>query len=125
MRSAPTGQPSGAISACLCRYGRLATGPMRQRTKISWPRRNRRQMLSGKYTTFRTGEIVRHTGFGTGRVLHAAGDLIIVRFDHGIEQVLAGTLRTVASIDAALADGALGDPQTALARAQALAIRSV
>lgn len=68
---------------------------------------------------------VRHSAFGTGRVLHAAGDLLIVRFPHGIEQVLATSVVAVASVEGAVGSGALADPLSAVLRLQALAIRSV
>lgn len=69
--------------------------------------------------------IVRHPTFGQGRVLHAAADLLIVRFPHGIEQVLMASVTTVASVEGALGSGALADPLSAVVRLQALAIRSV
>jgi superfamily II DNA or RNA helicase len=68
---------------------------------------------------------VRHPTFGHGRVLHTVGDLLIVRFPHGIEQVLAASVTVVASVEGALGSGALADPLSAVVRLQALAIRSV
>ena len=68
---------------------------------------------------------VRHPTFGHGRVLHSAADLLIIRFPHGIEQVLAASVMTVASVEGTLGDGALSDPLSAVVRLQALAIRSV
>jgi superfamily II DNA or RNA helicase len=58
-------------------------------------------------------------------VLHTADDLLIVRFPHGIEQVLADSVAAVATVEGAIGSGALADPLSAVVRLQGLAIRSV
>jgi SNF2-related domain/Helicase conserved C-terminal domain len=68
--------------------------------------------------------LVQSTRFGDGRVLAVADDLVIVKFVHGIEQVLRGEITPLPSVDYARAAGTLGDPLDAVVRLQALAIRS-
>ncbi|WP_029032927.1 DEAD/DEAH box helicase [Salinarimonas rosea] len=75
--------------------------------------------------TFEPGAAVRHDRHGEGVVVVQAGDLVVVEFESAIQRVPAGELRPAASLAAALAGGALGDPVEAVLRGQALAIGSV
>lgn len=68
---------------------------------------------------------VRHLRHGEGRVVHDLGDTIIVRFGAALEQVERGELEVVRSLADALTEGVSDDPLAALARAQALLIRSI
>ena len=66
-----------------------------------------------------------HPRHGEGRVVHDLGDTIIVRFGAALEQVERGELEVVRSLADALTEGVSDDPLAALARAQALLIRSI
>jgi len=68
---------------------------------------------------------VRHPRHGEGRVVHDLGYTIIVRFGAALEQVERGELEVVRSLADALTEGVSDDPLAALARAQALLIRSI
>lgn len=76
-------------------------------------------------TGFPVDQPVRHPRHGEGRVVADLGATVVVRFDAGLEQVEASELELIRSFPTALAEGRLDDPLEVLARAQALAIRSV
>src|SRR5688572_17360065 len=85
----------------------------------------RRNRLPDKVTAFQQDDAVRHATFGLGRVVHTSGEFAIIKFSHGIEQVLVTALQPVVSVSSALASATLADPLAAVVRAQALAIRSI
>lgn len=75
---------------------------------------------------FSDDEPVRHPRHGDGRVIKDLGATVAVRFaDNQVQVVEASELVAMRSLETALATGSLDDPLAALARAQALAIRSV
>lgn len=71
------------------------------------------------------GTSVHHARFGTGRVVADVSGTVVVRFDHGIEQVLPEALGAAPSIDGSLDQGGIDDQLETLVHAQALAIQSV
>jgi len=76
-------------------------------------------------TGFTKDQAVRHRQLGDGWVVADLGDLVLVRFGAAIEQVLAADLKVAPSLETALASGLPEDGVKVLARAQALAIKSV
>jgi hypothetical protein len=76
-------------------------------------------------TGFTKDQAVRHRQLGDGRVMADLGDLVLVRFGAAIEQVLTDDLEAARSLETALASGALEDGLKVMARAQALAIKSI
>ena len=76
-------------------------------------------------TAFAPGVAVAHKQHGLGQVLAQTSDLVVVRFDGGIQQVPADELEPAASLAGAVTAGAAADPLEAVLRAQALAITSV
>jgi hypothetical protein len=72
-----------------------------------------------------TNSQVLHAKYGQGAVLLDQGTTLVIRFSHGIEEVLAAEVRKCLSPDGALAAGAYASPVEALARVQAAAIRSL
>jgi ERCC4-related helicase len=75
-------------------------------------------------TTLTPDHPVRHPHHGEGRVVADLGTTVVVRFGAAIEQVERSELEIVRSLAEALAEGVPDDPHAALARAQALLIRS-
>jgi ERCC4-related helicase len=65
-----------------------------------------------------------HARHGTGRVVADLGPTVVVRFEHGLEQLPAEDLSARISPAAALEAKEVGEPLDALVKAQALAIRS-
>lgn len=76
-------------------------------------------------TGFTKDQAVRHRQLGDGRVVADLGDLVLVRFGAAIEQVLTDDLEAARSLETALASGTLEDGLKVMARAQALAIKSI
>jgi ERCC4-related helicase len=76
-------------------------------------------------SAWQPGASVHHARFGTGRVVADVSGTVIVRFDHGIEQILPHDLKLAPSIDGALDQSRIDDQLETLVRAQALAIQSV
>lgn len=76
-------------------------------------------------TGFTRDQSVRHRQLGDGWVVADLGDLVLVRFGASIEQVLASDLEAARSLETALVSGVPEDGLKVLARAQALAIKSV
>ena len=68
---------------------------------------------------------IHHPSFGQGSVLVDNGATLVVRFEHGIEEVLASEIRTTVTAEAALEEMSLGSPAEAVARVQAAAISSL
>lgn len=68
---------------------------------------------------------IRHPTFGQGTVLVESGATVVVRFEHGIEEVLARDIRSTVTAEAALEEMRLGSPAEAVARVQAAAISSL
>lgn len=68
---------------------------------------------------------IHHPAFGQGNVLVDNGSTLVVRFEHGIEEVLASEIRTTVTAEAALEQMHLGSPAEAVARVQAAAISSL
>lgn len=68
---------------------------------------------------------IHHPSFGQGSVLVDNGATLVVRFEHGIEEVLASEIRTTVTAEAALEEMSLGSPVEAVARVQAAAISSL
>jgi superfamily II DNA or RNA helicase len=69
--------------------------------------------------------LVRHDRFGAGRVRYVDGDVVAVRFDHGVEECLAAELRVVESASESASAEAWHAPLDVIPRLQAEAIRSV
>ena len=74
---------------------------------------------------FPADQLVRHPAHGEGRVITDLGDTVVARFGEVIQQVEAGELIRLRSLEDALRESHMDDSLAALTRAQALAIRSV
>ncbi|WP_205781092.1 helicase-related protein [Methylocaldum sp. SAD2] len=68
---------------------------------------------------------VLHPRHGHGQVLMVSGQTVVVRFVHGIEEVPVTEIKKLVSVIDALQSDDWSDPDEALLRAQATAIRSV
>ena len=80
----------------------------------------------GHPESWSAGETVRHEHHGIGRVVADVGETVVVRFnDQRLEQVPADELRLASSLHSDLQGGRLGAEAEALARARAMAIKSV
>jgi ERCC4-related helicase len=72
-----------------------------------------------------TGADVRHQRHGIGQILLTDGDTAVVRFAHGIEQVLISDLLVIRSLEDAVRDQETSPSLEVALRVQAAAIRSV
>ena len=68
---------------------------------------------------------VNHSKFGLGSVVVDNGQTKIIRFAHGLEEVLSSELETRLSVREALVSGYFASPLETVLRAQAAAIRSI
>jgi ERCC4-related helicase len=81
--------------------------------------------MSATQQSLTSGRHVRHERHGIGQVMLTDHDTAVVRFTHGIEQVLVAELLIISSLEDAIRDQETSPSLEVVLRVQAAAIRSV
>lgn len=76
-------------------------------------------------TALKVGDSVQHARHGHGTVRSVEDDLILVRFDHGVEEVLQAELTKLRRVEEVMRLGHWDKPLDVMVRCQGAAIRSV